>query len=104
MCLFPIYVRELSLQKSFHELLRGAIGSAGVLAFKTVLKIRCRLFSKYLVMEDAAGGIIEGLGLEVESKVEGFSNSSISLSIGKKTRDIGATEGTAEVQFLQKHL
>lgn len=99
-------LENLTFQNLFHEPLKGAI-KAKVLASKTILKIRYRSSSKYLVIEDVAGDEVESLELMAESRTKSFFSSSISLFIKEKAQDIRPTEGTmesaTEAQFLQEY-
>lgn len=75
--------------------LRGTI-KAEVLASRTVLKIYCRLSSKYLAIEDTTGDIAKCLGLGVELKARGLFSIFISLSIREVAWDVGVTDNTIE--------
>lgn len=63
---------NLTFKSLSHGPSKDVIGAAGILVFRTVLKICCKLSSKYLTMKDKVRDIVEGLGLSAELKVEGF--------------------------------
>lgn len=78
---------------------RAIVGITGVLAFRIVLKIYYKLFSKYLVAKNIVGSF------KVRLRVEDPFNLSISLSIEEKSKEIEAkkaTDGAIEAQSLRK--
>lgn len=95
------YILENLALKSFcHEPLKDTIGAMGVLASRIILRIHCRLSSKYLAMENVAKVAAEYLDLKTEPKADSSSSSSILLLIKKKTREVVAREDTIKAYFL----
>lgn len=54
----------------------------------------CRLFFKYLAIENIVRNAVENLGLEAKPKIEGLSNLFILLSIREKAWNVGAIKNT----------
>lgn len=91
--------------------MRGIIRATIVLAFKSVIRIYCRISSKYLAIENVAKDVVEGsrIGLGVELGAENhwmecFSCSFILLSIEEKARDVEVIEDAIEARSLQEYL
>lgn len=82
---------------SFHKFLCGPLSSViGMRTFasRTIFRIYWRLSPKYLATKDTTKGIRLRAELEVEGpRVEGFSSSSISISMEERAQDIGTMEG-----------
>lgn len=74
--------RNLALRSLFFRLFGRIIG-AGILALKIILSICWKSSFKYLAIEDIVDNVIKNSKLGAEQKIEGFSSSYISLSIGK---------------------
>lgn len=55
-------------------------------------------------MKNAIKGAAKGLALKVKQKMEGFSNSSMSLLIKKRAQNIGTIKNAIKTQYLQKRL
>lgn len=91
MCIFSWYtLGNLTIKSLSCMPFEGVIGTAGILASRTILRIYYRSFFKHLALKDVEKSISEGLGLGIELGIEGLwakslFSSSILLLIGKKT-------------------
>lgn len=70
--------------------------------------MHCRSSSKYLAIENIAGGVAEGLELKIEPEAKDSFSSSISLSMEKSAQYIkvmkNAADNAIKAWSLQKYL
>lgn len=80
-------LRKLAFRDFFHESFKSIIGMK-IFTSRTVIKIYCRLFSKYFAIKEEVGDVVESLELVAKIRAECLSSSSISLCINKCVQDV----------------